>query len=104
MKKKLVLMTSALMAVGLFATIVNNQGNTVRVEAIEPIDVTIAKRYNESYSYGGCYTVGIGDKTGDMIFFLNHGVRPPSRVHKPRLITCEHVYLLMNSKLLCLLF
>ena len=64
MKKKLALMTSALMAVGLIASL----ANTVRVEAIEPIDVTIAKVTGASYSDYGRYYVCFIDETEDMRF------------------------------------
>lgn len=68
MKKNLVFISSILLAAGLSSGLANNQGNTVRVKATEPIDVTIAKSLNESYSYWGCYYVCLADETEDMIF------------------------------------
>ena len=68
MKKNLVIMASTLLAVGLIAGFVNNQGNTVRVEASQPIDFTIAKTIGEAYSYYGRYSVCFTDETEDMKF------------------------------------
>lgn len=95
MKKKLVLMTSALMAVGLFASVANHQGNTVRVEAIEePIDVTIAKVTGASYSYYGRYSVSFLDKTGDMKFSFQ--VVNDDEIYQTHHLTPNKVYTLDN--------
>ena len=68
MKKNLVFMSSTLLAVGLIASLANNQGNTVRVEATDSINVTIAKVYGESYSYYGRYYACLLDETEDIAF------------------------------------
>lgn len=68
MKKNLAFVASTLLTVGLFAALVNHQGNTVRAEAIEPIKVTIANVSAESYSYYGRYYVCFVNETKDMEF------------------------------------
>ena len=94
MKKKLVLMTSALIAVGLFANFANHQGNTVRVEAIEPIDVTIAKVTGTSYSDYGRYYVSFLDKTGDMKFSFQ--VVDDDEIYETHHLTPNKTYTLAN--------
>ena len=94
MKKKLVLMTSALMAVGLFASFANHQGNTVRVEAIESIDVTIAKRKAASYSYYGNYNVCFADGTGDKEFCFK--VANDDEIYENHQLTPNKIYTLDN--------
>ena len=94
MKKKLILMTSTLLAVGLFASLVNNQGNIVRVEATEHFDVTIEKVYGESYSYYGNYNVCFADGTGDKEFWFR--VVNDDEIYQNRHLTPNKVYTLAN--------
>ena len=94
MKKKLVLMTSALIAVGLFASFANHQGNTVRVEAIEPIDVTIARVTGTSYSDYGRYYVSFLDKTGDMKFSFQ--VVDDDEIYETHHLTPNKTYTMAN--------
>lgn len=69
MKKNLAFVTSTLLAVGLFANLVNNQGNIIEVKAIgDPIDVTIERVYGQNYSAYGCYYVCFVDATQDTAF------------------------------------
>ena len=94
MKKNLVLMTSALMAVGLIASLANNQGNTVRVEAKDAIDVTIAKVTGASYSDYGRYYVCFIDETEDMRFTFQ--VVNDDEVYQNHHLTPNKTYILSN--------
>ena len=87
-------MTSALMAAGLIATLANNQGNTVRVEAIEPIDVTIAKVTGASYSDYGRYYVCFIDETEDMRFTFQ--VVNDEEIYQNHHLTPNKTYTLAN--------
>ena len=94
MKKKLVLMTTALMAVGLFASFANHQGNTVRVEAIDSIDVRIAKVTGASYSSYGRYYVCFKDETEDKAFRFQ--VTNDDEVEANHRLTPNKTYTLAN--------
>ena len=94
MKKKVVLMTSALMAVGLIASLANNQGNTVRVDATEHFDVTIEKVFGESYSYWGNFNVYFADKTEDKVFRFQ--VANDAEVYENHNLTPNKTYTLAN--------
>ena len=94
MKKKLVLMMSTLLAVGLIASLANNQGNTVRVEATEHFDVTIAKTKGASYSYYGNYNVCFADGTGDKEFWFK--VANDDEIYENHHLTPNKVYTLAN--------
>ena len=94
MKKNLVFVASTLLAIGLIASLANNRGNTVRVEATDPIDVTIERTYGESYSYWGCYTVGFADKTGDTVFWFK--VENDAEIYENHHLTPNKVYTLEN--------
>ena len=94
MKKKLVLTASTLLAVGLIASLTNNQGNTVRVEATEHFDVTIAKRKAASYSYYGNYNVCFADGTGDKEFWFK--VANDDEIYENHQLTPNKIYTLDN--------
>ena len=94
MKKKLVLTASTLLAVGLFAALANNKGNTVRVEATEHFDVTIAKVKGASYSYWGNYYVCFADETEDKIFRFQ--VTSDAEVYDSHHLTPNKIYTLDN--------
>ena len=94
MKKNLAFAASTLLAVGLFASLVNNQASTVKAEAIEPIDVTIADVYIESYSYYGCYNLCFANKTGDMKFYFR--VENDAEVAENLRLTPNKTYTLEN--------
>ena len=87
-------MTFALMAVGLFASLANHQGNIVRVEAIKPIDVTIAKVTGASYSSYGRYYVCFIDETEDKTFRFQ--VANDDEVEANHRLTPNKVYTLDN--------
>ena len=87
-------MVSTLLAAGLIAGFVNNQGNTVRVEASQPIDFTIAKTIGEAYSYYGRYSVCFTDETEDMKFkFMVTGDDEIATTHR---LTPNKTYTLAN--------
>ncbi len=94
MKKKLVLMTSALMAMGFLVGLANVHENSVRVEAKDAIDVTIAKSLSASYSYWGCYYVCFADETGDMVFRFQ--VENDAEVEQNHHLTPNKTYYLAN--------
>ena len=94
MKKKLALMTTALMAMGLIASLANNQGNTVRVDATEHFDVTIEKVFGESYSYWGNFNVYFADKTEDKVFRFQ--VANDAEVYENHNLTPNKTYALAN--------
>ena len=68
MKKKLVLMTTALMAMGMMVGIANTQETFTAVHAVEYTDVAIEKVYGESYSYYGSFYVCLVNDTENMMF------------------------------------
>ncbi len=93
-EKRLVLTASTLLAVGLIAGLLNNQGNTVRVEATEHVDVTIAKTKGASYSYYGNYNVCFADGTGDKEFWFK--VANDDEIYENHHLTPNKVYALAN--------
>ena len=82
------------MAVGLIASLANNQGNTVRVEAIDPIDVTIGNAVAEYYSSWGCYYVCLVDATEDLVFRFQ--VDHNAEVEQNHALTPNKVYALTD--------
>ena len=82
------------MAVGLIASLANNQGNAVRVEAIDPIDVTIGNAVAEYYSYWGCYYVCLVDATEDLVFRFQ--IDHDAEVEQNHALTPNKVYALTD--------
>ena len=88
-------MTSAIMAMGLLAGITGpHKENAIAVEAIDAIDVTIAKVLGDSYSYWGCYYVCFVDDTEDLVFKFQ--VDHDAEVEATHFISYNKVYALTD--------